>query len=116
MKLALGRYKVRDVGLHKRHAYLDVFQYDGRIYYSINGGVPSEAPNLECVPLEGYKIIKKLTKDPQAMRVRTTLTWQDEEGDEFYYEVTDIQVLKNLFNRFPQIAEAAGARKRKPPH
>ena len=110
MRLETGRYKVRDVGLRKQHAYLDVYQYEGRIYYSINGGVPSEAPNLECVPLEGYEIIKKLTKDPQATRVRTTLTWQDEEGDNFHYEVTDIQILKNLFDRFPQIAKASGAK------
>ena len=110
MKLELGRYKVRSVGLRQEYAYLDVFRYDNRIYYSINGGVPSQAPNLECVPLEGYKIIKKLMKDPEASRCRTILTWIDEDGDEFHYEVTDIKILKNLFSRFPQIARAAGAK------
>ena len=111
MKLEPGLYKIRSRSLIESHFYLDVVRINGKIYYAANGGVASEADEFNTIPLEGYEVVKRITKPLLIPKASITLKWTDEEFDDFEYTVTDVQLLRNLFEKYPQIAKAVKSKK-----
>jgi hypothetical protein len=53
---------------------------------------------------EDFEVIKRIGEFPQINRPRITLTWQDEQGDEFKLTVADAWSLRNIFDKFRFLA------------
>ncbi|MEQ8245439.1 hypothetical protein [Fulvivirga sp.] len=110
MKLSPGVYKLRGGYPLPEHYYLRV-QYIGKtIYYDINAGTPSMAQDYNDIPIEGYEIVKKITR-PIIKKAEIMIFWTDDEGDEFCYAANDIRVLREFLKSYPEIARAIGSRK-----
>ena len=113
MKLEPGLYILseRSTFRGERCLYLKVYKLDRQIRYEINGGLPGYADKYGLLPLEGFKVVARLAKRPTALKGKTTVTWEDEKGRVFEQSCTDIQVLRNLFKEYPEVAKAIGSKK-----
>ena len=78
----------------------------------MNGCIEGYADENGILQLEGYKHVRTLTKRPVALKAKTTITRQDEEQNEFEGCTRDIQVIKNLFSSFPEVAKAVGSKRK----
>jgi hypothetical protein len=113
MKLEPGLYVLSESRSHisgDKCFYLKVFYIGKQLYYQSNGGGASMADSFGEIPLEGFKLIKKITR-PKVSKGRVTLQWEDNEGNIFDYSVKDVQLLRNLFQEYPEIAIAIGSKK-----
>lgn len=110
MKIEPGIYKVKERGHFGKHHLLIVKLYNnGKRFYQIDGGVILELEDE--VLLEQFKSLKPIRQPICAKQVKLTLEWEDNDGDEFEVNMRDIQLLRRLFEEYPELARAFGSRK-----
>ncbi|MEQ8925701.1 MAG: hypothetical protein RLO81_07780 [Fulvivirga sp.] len=60
-----------------------------------------------------YEVLGHLRRPLDIKLVRLNLEWRDSEGHEFETSMTDIQLLRNLFQSYPELAKAFGSNMKK---
>ncbi len=111
MKLDPGVYKLCNSAIMPSHVYLRVFKMNNQMYYDVNGGVASMTDKYGNIPLlDGYSVVKKLTSI-DVDKISMTLNWIDSDGDNFTYQVKDINPVRNLFMRYPALPRAMNSKK-----
>ncbi len=109
MKLESGLYKISD----RRKPFpimhlLKVFVKDGKKFYQIDNEIPQAVDRYGVMYLDGFQMIRKLHRPLEIKKARITITWYDQEDDRYETVMTNVQVLRRLFQEFPEIAGACG--------
>jgi len=109
MKLECGLYKISD----RRKPFpimhlLNVFMRDGKKYYQIDNEIPQAVDRYGVMYLDGFQMIRRIHRPLQIKKARITITWFNQEEDKYETVMTNVQVLRRLFNDFPEIAGACG--------
>lgn len=112
MKLEPGLYKIADNALISKCLYLRVYYEGGKKCFQLNHYHPEKADDFGVLPLEDFRFIKKLSRPLDIRRTRITIEWQDGDEDVFQVSMTNVQMIRILFEQFPEIAQAAGANMR----
>lgn len=112
MKLEPGLYKIADNAPINRCHYLRVYYDEKRKHFQLNHYHPEKADDFGVLPLEGFRFVKKLNRPLDVKKVRITIEWQDGDEDVFQVSMTNVQMIRILFDQFPEIAQAAGANMR----
>ncbi|MTI20025.1 hypothetical protein E1176_03225 [Fulvivirga sp. RKSG066] len=109
MQFEPGIYKIEDRGVFKKCYYLHVTVSEGKKFYQINASLaqPTSAAHI----LDHYKLKKSLRRPLQIKKVKITLEWTDIDDDNFEMATSDIQMLRRLFEEYPELARAFGSRK-----
>ena len=110
MKLEPGFYKVEDNSMFKRTCYLKVFYKDKVKMFQINHHPPEATTQFGNIPLDGFKLLKRLRRPLTITKFRCTISWHDDDGDEFETSMMNLQVLRGLLEEFPELAKAAGVK------
>ncbi|MTI38272.1 hypothetical protein [Fulvivirga lutimaris] len=104
-----GVYLVKELGGKEKHSYLIITNTPNGAFYQINGGVMQY---LREDTFEGsYEVLGRLRRPLDIKLVRLNLEWRDSEGHEFETSMTDIQLLRNLFQSYPELAKTFGSKK-----
>lgn len=104
-----GVYMIKEIGGKEKYHYLTVSKTPNGSFYQIDGGSMSY---LREDSLEGnYIIIGNLRRPLDIKLVRLKLEWKDDQDHEFETSMTDIQLLRNLFNSYPELAVRFGSKK-----
>lgn len=107
--LESGVYMIKELGGKEKHHYLTISKTPHNTYYQIDGG------SMQCLredSLEGiYKVLGNIRRPLDIKLVRLKLEWKDSSGHEFETSMTDIQLLRNLFKSYPELAKAFGSKK-----
>lgn len=100
-----GYYKIRkEKGYFGTSThYMRVYVKDRKKYIQIDHQYPQEAERVESQIAEQYVVVKKLIKPVEYHRIRMTLTWEDEDGDRFKFEMRNHAVLDAIFQAFPRL-------------
>ncbi len=89
--------------------FLKVFIRDGRKYYQIDNELPQQVDSYGVMYLDGFQMIGRLHRPLNISKVRITITWYDSAGDRYETTMSNVQVLRRLFQEYPEIASVAGA-------
>ena len=81
---------------------------DGKKYYQVDNELPQQVDKYGVMYLDEFHMIKRLNRPIQIKKARITITWYDQDEDKFETTMTNVQVLRRLFNEFPEIAKACG--------
>lgn len=109
MKLDPGYYKVKRRGnfLIEEHThYLRVFYKDKKKYIQMDHGGPELAEDHEDYVMEGYILVKKITRPIEIRHLEVAISWSDEDGDRFKMKARNIHVLNKIFKDFPRLLKA----------
>ncbi|GAA0892629.1 hypothetical protein GCM10009122_23080 [Fulvivirga kasyanovii] len=109
MKLEPGLYKIADNSPISKCYYLHVYYEGKRKHFQLNHYHPEKADDFGVLPLEGFRFVKRLKHPLDVRKVRITIEWQDGDDDTFQVSMTNVQMIRILFEKFPEIARAAGA-------
>lgn len=107
MKLQTGIYKVQLKTLIEEFAILQVYDRDQKVYYRINNGPENEidwlAERNPCI------VIKQLNRlNIQSARIE--IKFRDDEGDYYSFPASNVTVVRQLFQTFPEVAKALGSK------
>ncbi|MEP2771663.1 MAG: hypothetical protein ABJH05_05920 [Fulvivirga sp.] len=106
--LESGVYLIKELGGKEKHNYLTISNTPNGAFYQINGGAMQY---LREDTFEGlYEVLGHLRRPLDIELVRLNLAWRDSEGHEFETSMTDIQLLRNLFKSYPELARAFGSK------
>ncbi len=115
MNLEPGIYKIRKKSSGFRfipdYHYLIVFVKNRVKYFKVDHGLPQDIKvDDEIWFLEGYEIVKKLSRNQKVAynNVRIEFQWNDEENHPFKLQVRSWGALQNIFKSFPGILKALG--------
>ena len=111
MNLEPGVYKIKDNAVIPKCHYLLIYYIEKRKFYQLNASLAQPCDDNGKLPFDGYRLLKKLQRPIAIKKVKLNLEWQDAEGDEFEMHMRDIQLLRNLFQQYPEVAKAFGSRK-----
>lgn len=104
-----GVYKIKEVGGKEKHHYLTISKTPDKTFYQIDGGMMHHL--REDSLDDHYTIIGKIRRPLDIKLVRLKLEWRDAQDHEFETSMTDIQLLRNLFKAYPELAKRFGSKK-----
>lgn len=114
MKFEIGYYKVKiERGYFgSSFHYMRVFMNGKTKYIQLDHGIPQKAQDCEEDMIQRFRLIKRITKPVEISRLKVTVNWHDEDGDEFNLVAKDNYVLNQIFILFPRLAQAFGKEKK----
>ncbi len=108
MKLQAGIYKVKLKTLIEEFAILEVYNRNGHRYYSINNGPENELDWLrERDPCEVVRQLRGLNVHGARMEIK----FRDADGDYYTFPASNVEVVKQIFTKFPEVGRALGSKK-----
>ena len=114
MKLEPGAYKIRiENGMFDRVGYLRIFVRGGKKYYHIDHG-PAQELGKDDFYLDQVQVLKKLLRPVKADKVKVTINFEDEDGDELELVARDANALERIFTKFPGVVKALGLELERP--
>ncbi len=110
MKLEPGFYKIRlGNGAFDTFHYLRVFNKNGQLFYQLDHGIPELVKGkLDETVLDNSRIVKKISKPITVNNIKTTVAFEDEDGDCYEFSARNILSLKRIFSEFPRVAKGFG--------
>lgn len=110
MKLEPGFYKIKlKNGAFGTFHYLRVFYKNGEHFYQLDHGIPETVKGkLDDTVLDNSRIVKKISKPITVNNIKTTVAFEDEDGDSFEFTARNLQSLKRIFSEFPRVAKQFG--------
>ena len=70
-------------------------------------GIPERVKGkLDETVLDNYRIVKKISKPIIVKNIKTTVSFEDEDGDSYEFSARNILSLKRIFSEFPRVAKA----------
>ncbi|MCG8385153.1 MAG: hypothetical protein MJA30_06400 [Cytophagales bacterium] len=108
MKLEVGIYKVKLKSLIEEFAILEVYHRNGHAYYSINNGPENELDWL--TDRDPCQVIKQL-KGLNVQGARMEIKFRDVDGDYYSFPASSVQVVKQIFTKYPEVGRALGSKK-----
>ena len=105
-----GFYKIRiSNGAFGTFHYLRVFNKNGEVLYQLDHGIPERVKGkLDETVLDTARIVKKIFKPITVNNIKTTVAFEDEDGDSYEFRARNILSLKRIFSEFPRVAKEFG--------
>ena len=107
MKLQAGIYKVQLKTLIEEFAILQVYGRNGKVYYRINNGTEND---IDWLKDRNPCIVVKELRQLNVQSARIEIKIRDEEGDYYSFPASDVDVVRQLFQTFPEVARALGSK------
>ena len=107
MKLQTGIYKVKLKTLIEEFAILQVYHRDRKTYYRINNGIEND---IDCLTERNPCIVVKQLNQLNVQTARMEIKFRDEEGDYYSFPASNVDVIRQLFQTFPEVARALGSK------
>ncbi|MBL6445671.1 hypothetical protein JMN32_05085 [Fulvivirga sp. 29W222] len=107
MRLLPGIYKIKLRTLIEEFAVLRVYMKDGKKVYQVNNGPETDLDWLmDRDPCQVIKQIKQL----QVQNARIDIKITDSDGDYFSFPASSVEVVRQIFQTFPDVGRALGAK------
>jgi len=110
MKVEPGFYKIKiSNGAFGTFHYLRVFNKNGELFFQLDHGIPEMVKDKhDETVLDTARIVKKISKPITVENIKTTVAFEDEDGDSYEFSARNILSLKRIFSEFPRVAKGFG--------